>query len=224
MRWIWIGIVAVLLSAVSRAAEMDLSKLPPAVERRVDFIKEVRPIFEGRCYSCHGEQKQKSNYRLDARAYAMKGGDIGKPVLPGDSAHSPLVQYVAGVHPEITMPPKGEALTKQQVGVIRAWIDQGAKWPADADRIKVVDRGDWWSLKPIVRGAVPGRQELRNPIDAFVLAKLSEKHLTPAKEADRRTLIRRVYFDLVGLPPAPEEVEAFERDSDPAAYEKLVDR
>lgn len=206
-----------------------MSKLPPTANRTVDFIKDVQPIFAKTCYGCHGAEKQKSNYRLDARPYAFKGGDIGKPILPGDSAHSPLIHYVAGIHPEITMPPKGDALSAEQVGMIRAWIDQGAKWPADADKVKVVDRNDWWSLKPIVRPELPDvarvkALRVRNPIDAFILAKLAEKHLTPAPQADRRTLIRRVYFDLIGLPPSPNEVAAFVNDPDAGAYEKLVDR
>src|ERR1051325_5615112 len=111
MRWVLAFIIG---GMAARAAELDLSKLPPAARTTVDFIKEVQPIFAAKCYSCHGTEKQKSNYRLDARAYAFKGGDIGKPILPGDSAHSPMVHYVSGIHPEITMPPKGEGLTAEQ--------------------------------------------------------------------------------------------------------------
>jgi hypothetical protein len=210
------------LSAHAADVILDLSKLPPPAERRVDFIKDIQPLFAKTCYTCHGPDKQKSNYRLDAKPHAFKGGDIGKPILPGDSAHSPLIHYVAGVHPEIVMPPKGDPLTREQVGLLRAWIDQGAAWPADADKIQVADKNDWWSFRPIVRPAVPAGAV--NPIDAFILAKLRERRLTPNPPADRLTLIRRVYFDLVGLPPAPAEVDAFVNDSDPHAYEKLVDR
>ncbi len=198
-------------------------------EGTVDFVRDVRPIFAKSCYSCHGAEKQKSGYRLDARAYALKGGEIGRSIVPGDSAHSPLIQYVAGTHPEITMPPKGERLTTAQVATLRAWIDQGASWPADVDAVKVVDKADWWSLKPIVRPPLPpvsaaDAARVRNPIDAFVLSKVGQMKLRPAKEADRRTLCRRLYFDLIGLPPTPEEVDAFVGDADPQAYEKLVDR
>jgi hypothetical protein len=222
-----LGLPAILISLCSvgaQAAEgvVDLSKLPPAVERRVDFIKDVQPLLAKNCYGCHGPEKQKSNYRLDARPYALKGGDIGKPIVAGDSAHSPLIHYVSGAHSEIVMPPKGDLLTREQVGVLRAWIDQGAVWPADADRIKVADWNDWWSFRPIARPAVPAGAE--NPIDAFVLAKMREMHLTASPPADRRALIRRVYFDLIGLPPAPVEVEAFAKDPDARAYERLVDR
>jgi mono/diheme cytochrome c family protein len=205
------------------AADIDLSKLPPPADRRIDFLQDVRPLFAAHCYTCHGPEKQKSNYRLDLKSHATKGGDIGRPIIPGDSAHSPLIQYVAGAHSEISMPPKGERLTRDQVAMLRAWIDQGAIWPPDADNIKVADKSDWWSLKPIVKPAIPASTS-GNPIDGFILAKLEELHLKPSPEADRRTLIRRVTFDLTGLPPAPDEVESFLHDDDPRAYELLVDR
>src|SRR3954466_429528 len=184
------------LSAYAADAVVNFSKLPPAAEQRIDFIKDVQPLFAKNCYGCHGAEKQKSNYRLDARPHAFKGGDIGEPIVAGDSAHSPLIHYVSGAHSEIVMPPKGDLLTREQVGVLRAWIDQGAVWPADADRIKVADRNDWWSFRPIRQPVVPAGAA--NPIDAFILAKLREKHLAPSPPADRRALIRRVYFDLIG--------------------------
>ncbi|HEY7115751.1 MAG TPA: PSD1 and planctomycete cytochrome C domain-containing protein [Tepidisphaeraceae bacterium] len=222
---------AVLLCiTVARAVDIDVSVLPPPVDRRIDFLEDIRPLLSARCYQCHGPEKQKSNYRLDLKPYALKGGDVGVvPIVPGDSAHSPLIQYVSRIHPEISMPPKGDPLTREEVAMLRAWIDQGARWPADADKIRVADRSDWWSLKPIVRPSIPivapeDRPRVRNAIDAFTLAKLREKHLTPNPEADRRTLIRRVTFDLTGLPPTPDEVESFLADPDPQAYEKLVDR
>src|SRR5712691_5247758 len=217
-------LTAILLPlGAALAADIDLSKLPPPANRRIDFLKDVRPLFADHCHACHGLEKQKSNYRLDLKSHAMKGGDIGRPIIPGDSAHSPLIQYVAGAHPEISMPPKGERLTRDQIAMLRAWIDQGAHWPADADRIKVADKSDWWSLKPIVKPAIPA-SESGNPIDAFILAKLEELHLKPSSQADRRTLIRRVTFDLTGLPPAPDEVESFVQENDPRAYDRLVDR
>src|SRR5213079_1460548 len=117
--------------------------------------------------------------------------------------------------------------TPQQVGVLRAWIDQGALWP-ESSGAGSSEKKTWWSLRPLTRPAVPKVTDanfvLRNPIDAFILAKLREQKLSPSPEADRRTLIRRVYFDLVGLPPAPEEIEAFVNDKSPDAYEKVVER
>jgi hypothetical protein len=224
-----LSILFLCVAQANRAADLDLSKLPAPSTRTIDFIKDIQPLFANTCYACHGPEKQKSNYRLDAKPYAFKGGDIGKPILPGDSAHSSLIHYVAGIHPEITMPPKGTPLTVQQVSDLRAWIDQGARWPADADKIKAIDRSDWWSLKSIVRPPVPQVADdqtahARNPIDNFILARLNAQHLAPSPQADRRTLIRRLTFDLIGLPPSPEEVDAFVNDPDPNAYENLVDR
>ena len=125
------------------------------------------------------------------------------------------------------MPPKGPRLTALELGMLRAWIDQGASWagPAGDD-----DGQDWWSLRPLHRPAVPGlgpgdaSAGVRNPIDVFVRAKLREKGLAPSPEADRRTLSRRLYFDLLGLPPGPDEIDAFVADPAPDAYERLVDR
>jgi cytochrome c553 len=232
MRRLLVTVIITFASCgIAHGADIDASKLPTATPAPIDFARDVRPIFEKTCYSCHGAEKQKSNYRLDSRPHAMKGGDLGVlPIVAGDSAHSPLIHYVSGLHPEVTMPPKGEPLTSAQVGVLRAWIDQGAKWPADAGAAtRVADKADWWSFRAIVRPAVPSvrdedRGRVRNAIDAFVLAKLREKGLRPSAEAERRTLIRRLYFDLIGLPPSPEDVATFVADPDPGAYERLADR
>ena len=120
-------------------------------------------------------------------------------------------------------PPKAERLTAEQLATLKAWIDQGAKWPDDGS----ASAADWWSFKPVVRPPAPAirdpRFAVRNPIDAFVLAKLRDRGLSPSPEADRRTLIRRVYFDLIGLPPTPHEIDAFLKDPSPDAYEQLVD-
>ena len=202
------------------AAVVKAAELPPAATRPVDFAREVAPIFREHCLACHGPEKQKSDYRLDVRDTAMKGGESGeKAIVPGRSADSPLIQFVAGLDADTLMPPKKSEkarLTAEQVGVLRAWIDQGAMWPDNLAGAK--DPRDWWSLRPLVRS------ENRNSIDALIRAKLAEKNLAPSPEADRRTLIRRLSFDLTGLPPSPEEVDAFIADRDPLAYEKLVER
>jgi hypothetical protein len=146
-------------------------------------------------------------------------------ILPGKSAGSPLVQRVTDQGPEKRMPPKGQRLTAQQVELLRSWIDQGAPWPPTAD--VTTARADHWSLRPLMKPAVPNikqRQWVHNPIDAFVLARLEGQGMTPSPMADRPTLIRRVSFDLTGLPPTPDEVRAFLEDTSPNAYEKLVDR
>ena len=196
--------------------------LPPPAERKVDFVTEVRPLFARHCYACHGPAKQRSGFRLDVKADALKGGDSGPAILPGKSADSPLVKFVAGVE-EPAMPPAGPRLTAQEVGVLRAWIDQGADWPAAADTPRQ-NPLDWWSFRPLSRPAVPAVPGAWNPVDAFVRAKLREKGLEPSPEADRRTLVRRLTFDLTGLPPTPDEIDACVRDPALDAYERLVDR
>jgi hypothetical protein len=194
----------------------------PAFAADISFEREIRPIFEKHCFKCHGPEKQKAGYRLDAKRVALTGGDNHAPnIIPGKSAESPLVKFVSGEDEEMRMPPKGDLLSKGDVARIRAWIDAGAEWP-DTASVKVDDPLDWWSLKPIVRLPIPSAAS--NPIDAFVHARLAEKGLEPGPAADPRTLCRRLYFDLIGLPPTPEEIEAFVSDQSPQAYDRLVDR
>lgn len=198
------------------AMELDLAKLPPAAARAVDFQKDVWPILSERCVKCHGEEKQKGGFRLDERRIALSSGDNFAPnILPGKSAESPLIHFVAGLDPEMKMPNKGDALTLGEIGILRAWIDQGAVWPRAADSSPLLTH---WAF-----------QALRHPIaedgiDGFIRAKLEEHRLALAPAADRASMIRRLSFDLIGLPPRPEEITAFVTDADPRAYEKLVDR
>ena len=209
-----IGACCLLLAAIpSRAADVVM----------VDFVRDIQPIFAKNCYSCHGPQKQKGGLRLDVKSFALAGGKEAA-ILPGKGADSPLIKNVVGADPESVMPPKGERLTAAQIDILRAWIDQGAAWPesANGDLSK-----NWWSLAPVVQPTVPSVNSanalIRNPIDAFIVAKLTEKGLAPSPEAKRSTLIRRLKLDLIGLPPTPEEVRAFVDDPDQAAYEKLVE-
>jgi hypothetical protein len=209
-----------------QAADVDISKLPPAIERPVDFAKDIKPILEANCLQCHGADKQKSGLRLDLQEAALKGGETYAPdIRPGKSAESPLIHFVAGLVPDMKMPAKGEPLTAEQIGLLRAWIDQGAKWSGEG---QLAAAPTHWSLKPVVRPTVPAISDAKvrssNPIDAFVFTKLAESKLTPAPAADRRTLLRRLYFDLIGLPPTPEEVAAFEKDNSPGAYERQVEQ
>lgn len=200
--------------------------LPPPAATTVDFVRDIQPIFQRACLRCHGEETQKSEYRLDVREIALTKGESYAPnIVSGQSAESPLIRFVAGLG-DLVMPPEGDRLTPAEIGLLRAWIDQGASWP-DAVAGSVRDKRDLWSLKPLVRPPVPsGRFALENasPIDAFIRAKLAEHDFSSSPAADRRTLIRRVYFDLIGLPPSPEEVSAFVADPDGSAYEKLVNR
>ena len=191
-----------------------------------DFNTDVRPILVQHCLSCHGSQKQEGGLRLDQRAAAMRGGDSYAPVIvPKSSATSPLFQFVSREDADLKMPPKGPRLSAGEIQTLQEWIDAGAVWPDSlAD---VGQKSAHWSFQPLVRPPVPGQAGMPVPphaIDAFVRAKLHEQHLSPNPPADRRTLIRRLSFDLLGVPPSPEEVAAFEADADPVAYEKLVDR
>ena len=221
--------VAVVLAFDSIAAEVPDAKkptLPPAATKPVDFIKDIQPILSERCYSCHGPEKQKGELRWDSRASAFKKGEHGLIIVPHDSAASRVVQLVAGFEPDTMMPPKGEPLTPEQIGLLRGWIDQGAVWPDSVAGVSGNKR-DHWAFKPPVRPPVPKVQNqawVRNPIDAFVLAKLEKEKLSPSPETERTTLIRRLTLDLTGLPPTLDEVDAFLADKAPDAYTRLVER
>jgi hypothetical protein len=192
----------------------------------VDFAREIRPIFQARCVRCHGPERQRSGFRIDRRADAFKGGDeYGPAIVPGKSAESPVFKMIASRK----MPREGPALAEAEIERIRKWIDSGAVWPQDnaAANSGGEKSNVHWSFKPMMRPPLPVVNDAkwpRNPIDRFILASLEKVGLTPSPEADRATLIRRVSFDLIGLPPSPEEVEQFVRDPDPSAYERLVDR
>jgi mono/diheme cytochrome c family protein len=232
-RLLW-GLVAVALGGAAVANQDDPAsspKLPAAATKKIDFVRDIQPIFARSCYTCHGPEKQKSGLRLDRRQNALAGGDSGPAFEAGKSEESLLIEYVAGVDPDTVMPPKGqgERLTTDEVALLRAWIDQGAAWPGDADRsiASGAQATKHWSFQPIRRPnppAVHDRAWLRRPIDAFVLAKLEELGIAPSPEADRSTLIRRLSLDLLGLPPQPDDVERFLNDRSPDAYERLVDR
>lgn len=198
-------------------------ELPAAAAREVDFVRDIQPILKSRCFECHDGAKQRGGLRLDQKVAAMKGGENFAPaIIPGKSAESPLVRFVAGLEDGLQMPPEGDRLTAEQIGLLRAWIDKGAAWPDSASASD--DVAGHWSFRPIVRPAIPraGESWSRSPIDAFVAAKLQT--LKPSAQADRVTLIRRINFDLLGLPPSPEEIAEFAADPHPDAYERLVDR
>lgn len=192
------------------------------------FRTKVAPVLERRCLTCHNDSKQKGGLTLQTAAGLLKGGDSGEAIKPSDPSASLLLDMISGEKPE--MPKTGNPLDRTEVDAIRQWIQQGAKWPeALVLRDRSLANNDWWSLQPLRRPELPTLSSedarlVRTPIDAFIIAILRSQGLRPSPEADRRTLIRRLYFDLVGLPPAPEEVDRFTRDADPLAYEKLVDR
>ena len=163
----------------SVAVELDLSKLPPAASTKVDFVKDIQPILSQSCLGCHGPKKQEAELRWDAKEIALKGGEHGAVIVPGKSAESKMIQLVAGLDPENVMPKKGERLTAEQIGLLRAWIDQGANWP---DSASIESRRQTRSLVIQSAGAsaipkVKNKKWVRNPIDNFVLARLEKEKL-----------------------------------------------
>ncbi len=206
--------------------------LPPVPDQRVEFERDIRPLLKKRCLRCHGPKRRQSEYRLDRRHDALRGGLTGVAIIPGDSARSPLIHYVAGLNPDLVMPPKGKPLSSNQVGLLRAWIDQGADFGSALEgegAAAASQENVHWAFRQLSRPAVPARLEGseragETPIDAFVRARLETAGLKPSPTADRVTLIRRLALSVLGLPPSPEEVDAFVNDPDAGAYEKLVDR
>lgn len=197
------------------------------------FETEVRPLLAESCFDCHSAEKQKGGLRLDHVSWMLKGGDSGAAIVPGNPDESLLVEAVRREDPDFEMPPK-TALTSQQIGVLEKWVADGAFWPADPNA-EVAEKTDqhgfteedreWWAIQPVQDPEVPANGEdwARNEIDRFVARKLDETGLKPAPDADRLELVRRVYFDLHGLPPTPEQVSAFMEDQRPDAYSRLID-
>lgn len=202
---------------------------------RVSFQRDVRPILAKRCFECHGPDTQESGLRVDRRADLLKGGKSGHAaIVPGKAAESRLLQLVSGADKKLTMPPEGARLTEEEITTLRRWIEQGAVFDESA-----ADSGpsaDFWSFKPVHAERPPqiashGTDESEpfptfsaNSIDVFIEAKLRTAGLMPSPPADRRTLIRRLYLDVLGLPPSPEEIAQFAADAEPAAWNRLVDR
>jgi len=206
-----------------------LTLIAAAVAAPVDYEREVRPLLTKRCLGCHGAALQMSHLRLDQRASVLKGGESGIPAIePGQSARSLLIRYVSGTDAKLVMPPKGPRLSSGEVALLAKWIDEGAQWPgAEAAAEPVADkRASHWAFQKLTRPAVPRVQDekwVRNPIDAFVLSKLEQRGWRPNPPAARSDLLRRIYLNLTGLPPAPGEQAAFEGDFD-AEIRKLLAR
>ena len=205
----------------------ELAKLPPPAQHKIDFVKDVQPLFREHCYQCHGDRRQEAGFRLDHKPTVLRGGELGPAIVPGKSEDSLLIHFVAGLRPEGAMPKKGDRLTPDQIALLRAWIDQGADFP-DAASVVLKNSRDHWAFKPPVRPPLPAihnaTQVVRNPIDAFVIARLEQEGLKPSPEADRATLLRRLHLDLTGLPPTVAELDAFLADTSPDAYGKVVEQ
>ncbi len=205
-------------------------------EDKIDFARDVQPILRARCVGCHGAAAQLSGLRLDRKQDALRGGYSGPVLQAGSSASSRLYKLVStGIVVQgktLRMPPGGQ-LPSNEAEIIRRWIDDGAVWPIESDnraadnQVTSKTRPRPWSIEPIRRHDAPAVRNanwVRNPLDAFVLAKLESNGIEPSPEAPKTTLIRRLYLDLIGLLPTPEETAAFLADDQPGAYERLVDR
>ncbi len=184
----------------------------PAVlpaEPAIDFRAEVWPILHNRCLICHGPDKQRADLRLDSPAALLKGGESGPAVVVGDPAQSLLIERVTAKDEAERMPPKGDPLTTEQVATLTRWIAVGAAWPTDFDAAKeMAHKPLSWAWQPVKRPTVP-QSSYDNPIDAFLAQRLAARGLQMSPATDPRTFIRRVTFDLIGLPPTPEEVASF---------------
>ncbi len=195
----------------------------PAVA--AEFKRDIEPIFAARCYSCHGADKQKNNLRLDRKLKALAGGDSGPAIVAGKSGESRLYKYVAGLDSDIVMPAKGEQLTSNQVALIKDWIDAGAVWPEDAADVAENPANHWaFKAPPFDLSEKSANVRPQSRIDEFVAKEQQARSLRASAEASRRTLIRRLSLDLLGLPPEPQVVEAFVSDSSPDAYDRLMER
>src|SRR5262249_42416906 len=227
MRYHSLLFLATLLpSSVSplRAAEK-----PPTPEQVQFFEKQVRPLLSAHCFKCHGPDKQRGDLRLDSRSGLMTGGQSGAVIVPGKPSESLLIDAINYRRLEM---PQNKRLSGKEVATLTEWVRVGAPWPGPAVVVQprkpgfsVTDEDrKYWAFQPVRRPPTPRVEGVTHPIDAFVLEKLSDRGLSLSPLADRRTLIRRPYFDLIGLPPAPEDVDAFLADRRPDAYERLVDR
>lgn len=200
----------------------QLDQLPPAAAHQIDFTKEVRPILEASCVKCHGRGKSKGDFALDSRETTLRGGESGPVVVPGKSGESYLIELVSGVDPDNVMPQKGSKLTREQVGVLRAWIDQGLTWEEGFS----LGRGEPLNLKPpqpkIPAG--PGAVHSIHPVDLLLKPYDLEHKLSAGKKVSDRIFARRVFLDVIGLLPQPEELDEFIADPRTDKRKRLVKR
>lgn len=229
---IWLP-AALLLIPMLDSNGVILSAPKPTPEQEKYFDSEVRPLLKAHCLSCHGgEKKIKGGLDLTTRLNLLKGGDSGPVVLLDKALESPLLKALH-YEDDLKMPPKGK-LALAQIEVFKKWIESGAYYSASAE--KVVHHGppqvdekarQFWAFRPVIRPTIPGVKDTawaKNPVDAFLLAKMEEKGIHPNSPANKLTQLRRVYYVVTGLPPTLSEIEAFQADSSPDAYEKVVDR
>ncbi|MDB6155646.1 MAG: Planctomycete cytochrome, partial [Chthoniobacteraceae bacterium] len=223
-----------------RLAVVTLLLVPGFADAEINgaefFEKNVRPILQENCFKCHSHaEKIKGGLALDSLEGALSGGETSPAVVPGDLAKSLLVEAIGYKNDDLQMPPKGKKLSEAQIGALTQWISMGAPWPVDPNKKKMVSRPkgsitaedrQWWAFQPVADQAPPTVDDhgwAANEIDRFIFKKLGEAGLSPSPRASKAKLVRRLYFDVIGLPPTPEQVAAFEADSSPEAWEKLVD-
>jgi cytochrome c553 len=222
MLWLaWLPLAGVAAETVS-----------PASPEAEFFESQIRPVLENRCNRCHGEKKQKGGLRLDSRPAILQGGETGPAVVPGDAEKSLLVSAVKQTG-DISMPPDTR-LPEKEIGLLSEWVQHGAAWPdspagsaktpAGATAPALTDeQRHWWSFQPL-RPSPPPAVSAPNPIDRFLQHELEARGLTPLGPASKRSLLRRATFDLIGLPPTPEEIAAFLADATPGAFDRVVER
>ncbi len=244
IRWVSLLCIAMTPIPCLMLSQSALSQNPLALQaddsaalkaREVFFENEVRPLLAESCVKCHGNEKQEGGLRLDSLEHMLKGGDSGPAIVPGAVADSLLVSAVR--YQDFEMPPSGQ-LSDEAQAVFETWVEQGAVWPQHSEaglelrpRTGITDEDKkYWAFQPLAQPQIPTLREsdqassAKTPIDAFVIDQLDSAGLRLAPEADRRTLLRRIYFDLVGVPPTAAEAQEFLASDDPQAYEKLVDR
>ncbi|NOS70928.1 MAG: DUF1549 domain-containing protein [Verrucomicrobia bacterium] len=221
----WLGSLVIIFHSTVHAAEATPAQLQ-------FFESKIRPILSGACYKCHSQssEKLKGGLLLDTKEGALKGGETGAAIVPGDTEKSLLIKAVRYTDAELQMPPKGKKLSDQQIADLETWVKMGAPDP----RVTTTAQKNWidpnkkhWAWQPLTKPSPPNVKDAawcKTPVDNFILAKLEEKNLKPSLPADKRTLIRRATFDLTGLPPATEDVEAFVKDESSDAFAKVVDR
>ena len=227
----------ILLAAVLAASSLSLSaRADEPKAKQVEFFeKEVRPLLAKHCYQCHGANAKRVEAKLllDSRKAQLRGGDSGAAIVPGKSDESLLIDAVR--YESLEMPPKGK-LPEREIAKLVRWIDMGAPWPKEAVPATVADQNkfdlqkrieEFWIWQPVAGETPPAVKDTswpRNDIDRHILAKIEKAGLKPSSDADRTALLRRLYFDLNGLPPTPDEVKAFIADDDAGAIERVVDR
>jgi mono/diheme cytochrome c family protein len=212
----------------------------PAAKSTPDFAREVPALFEKHCLKCHGPEKQKGGLRFDRKEGALTSGDSGeKAIVPGKASDSRLIKLVSSEDEDERMPPKDGPLSAAEIALLRQWIDAGAPWPDKGSSTSVIARSEMivtdedrkhWSFLPLKRPPVPVLKEkatASTPVDHFIMERLTKAGIQPSPPASATKLVRRIYFDLVGLPPTPEQIDSFKKDfktNSRAAVESLVDQ